>query len=109
MSTGFPPSVRDIVNRRAQGQCEICGEFTQAAEIHHRRPRGMGGTKRDSTNSASGALWLCRTCHRFIESNRRLALLLGWIVGSLSDPAETPVVYRGVRVRLSDDGTLEAA
>jgi len=107
MTAEFSAQVVEVITIRSDGWCEIC-DSERATEIHHRRPRGMGGTQRDASSRASNGLHCCRTCHRFIESYRNVAIAMGWLVSSLSDPAGRSVVYRGVRVRLSDDGTLEA-
>lgn len=106
--TGFPPAVHDQIEGRSGGICEICG-LDRVHEHHHRRPRGAGGTRRGDTNTASNGLGLCRDCHRFTESYRRLATLLGWLVPQSCDPATYPVIYRGEKVLLADDGRIEAA
>lgn len=106
--TGFSPEVHATIDGRSGGMCEVCG-LDRVHEHHHRRPRGAGGSRRVDTNTASNGLGLCRDCHRFIESYRRLATLLGWLVPQSCDPATYPVIYRGERVLLNDDGGIEAA
>ena len=102
--TGFPKSVRDLVYRRANGYCEICG-FNQPTQLHHRRPRGAGGTRRISSNLPANALAVCTECHQMAESNRELAYTRGWLVHQSHDPSETPVMVNGsVWVRLDDRG-----
>jgi 5-methylcytosine-specific restriction endonuclease McrA len=39
--------------------CEVCGET--AVDIHHIRPKGMGGSKR--ADEPSNLIALCRSCH----------------------------------------------
>jgi 5-methylcytosine-specific restriction protein A len=107
-NTGFPIGVRNTIRARAENRCEVCGLYV-VAELHHRRARGMGSTKRPETNTASNGLGTCRECHRLIEANRGLAQTGGWLVDQDSDPAETPVVYRGRRVLLDDLGNLQEA
>jgi hypothetical protein len=106
--TDFPPAVLAVVHGRSDWWCEMCG-LARAIEHHHRRARGMGGTLRDSTSSAANCLHTCRECHRLVESNRNLAKVLGWLVEQHSDPAQTPVVYRGGRVLLDELGNMRAA
>lgn len=101
--TGFSPAVRKLLEERSSGWCEVCGINT-AAEAHHRRARGAGGTKRPETNQAANGLMLCRDCHRLAESYRTVALTCGWLVAQSRDPGLVPVVYRGQVVRLDDDG-----
>jgi len=107
--TGFPKPVRDLVHARSGGFCERCGE-QPAVQIHHRRPRGMGGSSREDTNNAANALHLCVGCHQWIESNRAEAVEMGWLVRQESKPLHMPVLLRGEWVWLDDaGGTLRIA
>ena len=104
--TGFPRSVRDIVDRRANGACERCGLASVAYQHHHRRPRGMGGSTAPDTNLVSNALFVCVPCHNEIEANREDALKYGWLVRQGHDPAGVPVFRRGEWALLADNGTV---
>lgn len=105
MSAEFPLSVLDTVHGRSGWVCEMCGK-SEAADHHHRRPRGQGSTKRLDSSTASACLHVCRPCHRLAEAERNLATTCGWLVPQNESPVSAPVVYRGVRVRLSDDGGI---
>ncbi|WP_374193334.1 HNH endonuclease signature motif containing protein [Mycolicibacterium sp. S2-37] len=84
--------------------CERC--TMEGHEIHHRRPRGMGGSKDPLTNTAANGVLLCRSCHRWIELNRTAALEFGWLVRQGHDPREVAVNYRGSWARLSVNGVV---
>lgn len=107
-NTGFSAEVRGLIRDRAAGNCERCGDLNNVrdhgAQVHHRRPRGMGGTRRDSSNQAANGLLLCGMCHRVIENNRTQAFGLGQLVEQNSDPLTTPVLVRGVWSLLDNDG-----
>jgi 5-methylcytosine-specific restriction enzyme A len=103
--TGFPPEVRDMVALRAVGCCERCHFATQDMEFHHRRPRGMGGSKADDTNVASNCLLLCGACHRDTEAQRTNSLHYGWLVRQGKCPAEVPIWMNWRWMFLNDDGT----
>jgi hypothetical protein len=103
--TGFPPEVRDLVAQRATGCCERCHFATGDMEFHHRRPRGMGGSKADDTNTASNCLLLCASCHRDTEAQRTNSLHYGWLVRQGQDPAATPIWMNWRWMYLHDDGT----
>jgi 5-methylcytosine-specific restriction protein A len=103
--TGFSSHVRATIHERAQGWCERCGG-ERGWEIHHRRPRGAGGTRRPETNLPSNGLLLCAASHRRIESQRAEAYEHGWLVHQTSDPREIPVLYRGTWVLLDDRGCM---
>ncbi|MFD3426057.1 hypothetical protein [Nocardia fluminea] len=92
-----------IVRRRSGTVCEVCGA-RRANQIHHRRPRGAGGTRRPETNSPSALLDLCNECHALIESRREWARDHGYLVRQHLDPATTPVWLWGRWVLLADDG-----
>lgn len=110
--TGFSANVRAVVEGRSGGMCEVCGEG-RVTEIHHRRPRGMGGSSSGDTNKPSNALALCNACHRMIESNRAVAMLLGWLMPQRTRNGASPsgrrVMYRGAWVFLADDGNVWTA
>lgn len=101
--TGFPKSVRDIITARANDFCEICG-VNKPEQIHHRRPRGAGGSKAADTNQAGNGLAICTDCHAMVESRREFALDRGWLVRQGQSPADVPVVYQGSWAVLGDDG-----
>jgi hypothetical protein len=98
-------SVRDIIINRSGGSCEICA-LAAIDQIHHRVPRGMGGTKRKDIHQPSSLLGLCAPCHSMIESRREFALDRGWLVRQGHDPAEVPVVWQGRWVQLTDEGRV---
>ena len=105
-ATGFPPKVRQQIVERSSGRCEVMAQgctFTAQA-IHHRRPRGMGGSRRPDTNTAANGLAVCDACHRWIESERDAALTLGWLVPQNQSPKDVPVVYRGKRTLITAEG-----
>ncbi|MGE2733807.1 HNH endonuclease [Mycolicibacterium vaccae] len=102
--TDFPPPVVEIVDERAGGRCERCGEIASDLQNHHRRPRGSGGSRRPDTNVASNAGRLCGLCHRTVESYRAKAYDEGWLVRQSQSPMATPVLYRGRWVLLDDLG-----
>lgn len=78
-----------------------------ASQHHHRRPRGMGSSKRPDTNTAANALAVCEPDHRRIESNRTEALEMGWLVRQGHDPEHVPVMYRGMGlVNLHPNGQI---
>lgn len=106
-NTGPTTVQRQMVIDRALGCCEICGQqiFGQdnrpvtPYSLHHRRPRGMGGSSRADINSPANLLLLCGTgttgCHGHVESNRATSYANGWLVRADHNPAEVPVLLEG--------------
>jgi len=102
--TGFSPAIRALVLARAQGCCEVCGCDMAGLQVHHRRPRGMGGSLRPDTNRTSNALVVCTSCHAAIESHREYARQRGYLVRQFGrPPLETPVLLHGAEWCLLDD------
>jgi len=80
--------------------------------VHHRQPRGMGGSRLTSANSISNLMLLCGSgttgCHGEVESRRKNAVAEGFIVPRPASPESTPVLYQGhTWVLLTVDGELE--
>jgi hypothetical protein len=107
MSAGVLTRDRVLVITRANGMCEVCGE-APASNIHHRRPRGMGGTRR-AIHSPAWLLAVCGQgnasgCHGRIESDRYAAQVAGWLLGPLEEPSTCPVRLAIGWVVLDDEG-----
>ena len=109
--SAFSDVVKARVMARSGGYCEVraSGCWDEASQLHHRRPRGMGGSRSPVTGSASNAAACCVQCHAWAESHRELAMDRGWIVRQGADPREIPV-YRYRRwVLLDDEGGITPA
>ena len=77
---------RVIVAGRSALVCELCGQ-ARAAQVHHRRPRGMGGTSLTAVHTAASLLHLCHRCHQGrVELHRAEALRMGWLLPPGADP-----------------------
>ena len=90
--SGVPYRTLRLVLDRAQGRCERC-DSANVADIHHRRARGMGGTRDPEIHAPANLVVLCRDCHTFVEHNRAEATEQGWLVPRRDprDPADVPV------------------
>lgn len=124
-STGPRAVQRLVIISRAGGSCEVCGqpvaliddgEVTpiSAFSVHHRQPRGMGGSTVEDINTAPNLLLVCGSatspggCHQMIESQRALSYANGWLVQRPTNPADVPVlIFAGVRVYLTNDGRYQ--
>lgn len=102
----FNDKTKALVIARAKNLCELCGLPTSQPQYHHRNPRRMGGTSRESLGWASNALYLHPQCHENVERNRTKALENGWLCYSNDAPSEIPVLRIGEWVLLNDDGTI---
>jgi 5-methylcytosine-specific restriction protein A len=102
------PKAQQAVKARAGMRCEKCGRSTKwvGAEIHHRLPRGRGGTSEAYINSPSNLLNLCLPCHADIESNREEAKAQGWLLPRNNpdiDPTTEPILTHEFGWVLLDD------
>jgi 5-methylcytosine-specific restriction protein A len=99
--TGPSQKIRNMVKRRANWQCERCGHAGQI--VHHRDPRGAGGSSRPEVNLPSNLVFLCTECHDDVESRRLEAIGHGFLVPDGLCPADTPVCLFYGRHKLTDD------
>ena len=105
-------TVRDV-KARAQDRCERCGTSDALRwSLHHRKPRGMGGSKDPMIHSPANILLLCGSgtsgCHGWVESHREQAYEDGLLVYRNDDPAEIPANLRYGTVWLDDVGGVQA-
>lgn len=111
-SLGVSKETRVLVLDRAKYRCEKCGVSLSESfyySLHHRTPRGMGGSREVRLNMPSNLVAVCGSgttgCHGWIESNRIAAEDEGWLVSRYEEPAEVQVRIMGVRWRyLTDEG-----
>src|SRR6478735_6261872 len=98
-------AARDLVRDR-DGFCGLCGG--PGVDAHHRLPRGLGGARWDPSRFAlSRLVWLCRECHRWVESRRTLAYGLGLLVRHGVTPCSAVPAFRHSQwVLLTDDGLV---
>lgn len=94
--------VRKIIER--DNCCPHCGAV-EAISIHHRKNRGMGGSKK--LDYPANLMVLCSQLNSLIEADaewRRKALTFGWKLSPWDDPLFVPVWDRmsGVWWRLDD-------
>jgi hypothetical protein len=76
----FTEKTRELIKERADHRCELCGIRMAYGPIHHRQPRGMGGTRLKTKASCSNGIYVHTTCHNMIESDRSRAYMMGWLV-----------------------------
>jgi hypothetical protein len=108
----MPRASVDTVHRRSRQRCERCGTTNAARwSLHHRKPRGMGGTKDPMINSPANLLLLCGSgtegCHGWVETHRTEAYEFGLLVHRNDDPESVCVKLMYGLVRLDDGGGVQ--
>ncbi len=104
--TGPSKATRRLVLAR-DGGCVVCGDAFRL-QVHHRKPRRLGGRSIPEINSPANLVSVCRDDHEWIESRRAEALEVGLLVAEHDDPADVPVQhYRFGFVYLTVDGGYE--
>lgn len=101
--TGPDRGTVEHVRWRDRDKCRRCHETGE--QIHHRKPRGMGGTRDPLINSTANLILLCQDCHGWVESNRTAAREQGWLVSQHADPRYQPIDHEGRLTFLTEDGT----
>lgn len=106
-ATGPDVDTREKVRWRDKDRCRRCGKSTW--QIHHRKPRGMGGTRDPLVNSPANLVLLCGSgttgCHGWVEQHRTEARQQGWLVSQHADPRYQPIDHEGRLTFLTEDGT----
>ncbi len=100
----FTETVRNQIKERSKQRCEVCTAYAFNAQIHHRKPRGMGGSKDPVVGSAANGLWVHPGCHSKIESERSWAFDHGYLVRQSEDPRYIPIKIGGLWYLLGDQG-----
>ena len=77
-SGAFTPAARAAILTATLDRCAGCGT-THNLHIHHRRPRGTGGTRNTSIGEPFNGVALCHTHHTWAETHRDTARHLGWL------------------------------
>ena len=111
-SLGVSKATRVLVLNRAKYRCEKCGVSLSESfyySLHHRTPRGMGGSREVRLNLPSNLVAICGSgttgCHGWIESNRSVSEDAGWLVSRYQEVAEVPLQIWGVGWSyLNDEG-----
>lgn len=106
MTRGRGPdkATRELVIQR-DITCVMCDQ--RGEQIHHRRPRGMGGTSRPDAHNPSVLVLLCRACHAHVESHRTDALDRGLLLPqSCIHTNAAPLTWHNRTVLLHDDGSV---
>lgn len=111
--TAVPQAVRALCFARDESRCVRCGRMSASLQLHHRRSRSMGSTRRPETNLPANLIVLCAfpdgQCHEWVESHREEAREAGWLLRQHQEPSAIPVRRHGVLVRLDNTGGWEHA
>lgn len=67
--TGPGKVTRVAIADRDGERCAVCGFPAEKRHLHHRKPRGMGGSEDRNTNLPCNLLLVCSTCHTYIEQH----------------------------------------
>lgn len=106
--SAFTVEVKELILARTGWTCDRCGLRAANGQFHHRSPRRMGGSDNPSLGLPSNGVLLHPSCHEYVETHRKVAAQLGFILGALTAPSEAPIyLWKGWHY-LNDDGTLTA-
>ena len=110
MSLQIPLALRLRILQRDGYRCVRCAAdlHGQRYSVHHRKPRGSGGSTDPRINDPRNLVSLCGSgttaCHGWVHNHPREAVETGWTLRSL-DLLDAAVVTRyGARVTLLEDG-----
>ena len=100
--------IRKTVLSRDGNMCLRCLE--PAAHVHHRRPKGMGGTSDEVIKyGLANLVSVCFSCHELIHRRPALAYETGFLVHAWDNPEAIPLRVGSYSqlLKLSVDGGIE--
>ena len=100
---------RVAVAARHSLACARCGQHVSGlheADVHHRVPRRMGGTRNQLSKDPRNLVLLCRSCHAWVESHRDLARMGGWLLRDYGGLNDQLVPLSGVPFLITADGEI---
>ena len=105
MADQIPKVNRQLVQGRAFGRCERCLEATLCGHLHHRRPKGLGGSKAPDRHDVSNLVYLCPADHSWAHGNPSEAAESGFIVprSSGNHPLDVPITDLTGQTRYLDN------
>jgi 5-methylcytosine-specific restriction endonuclease McrA len=104
-TTGPTADLRIQAVERTNGLCQKC--WRPGSQLHHRKPRGAGGTSDPTINALPNLVWLCLACHAHIEQHRLASYETGWLVRRNANPAEQYLIDNlGRMLMLLPDGSV---
>lgn len=99
----FDSTLKRKIFERDDWKCVRC--LGAAQDIHHRKLRGLGGSK--LLNTPANLISLCRRCHDWAHRNPTIAYDAGYLVHSWDDPETVFIITKLGVLTLRDDGTTD--
>ena len=105
MADQIPKTNRQLVQGRAFGRCERCLKTTLCGHLHHRRPKGLGGSKAPDRHDVSNLVYLCPEDHSWAHGNPLEAIAAGYLVPRSSglSPLLVPIKDLSGHMRFLDN------
>lgn len=91
---------RVAVRERSGGACERC-DTAVATDMHHRKNRSQSGKWHPAN-----IVHLCALCHVEVTAEPEKSRATGFSMRSMEEPETVPILIRGRRCLLEDDGTV---
>ena len=98
--------VKRIVRERDRDTCQKCGSRRPGLDVHHRKPKQMGGSDSLTTYGLANLISLCRLCHGWVHGHPIEAEELGLMLAQSADPERVYVTVRGRKLALTNAGLV---
>jgi 5-methylcytosine-specific restriction protein A len=99
---GFTAELKKQIFDRDDWKCVRC--LGAANDVHHRKLRGMGGSK--LLNTPSNLISLCRKCHNWTHAHPADSYNAGYLVHSWDNPETIFIITKPGLLTLREDGTF---
>lgn len=98
--------VKRVVKHRDKSKCVLCGRVKNELDVHHRKPKQMGGSDALTTYGLANLVSLCRNHHSWVHAHPADAMELGLLLSQSADPEQEPVLVHGMQLVLTNLGVV---
>lgn len=98
--------VKREVRRRDGSTCWRCRKQGDGLDVHHRKPKQMGGAGTATEFGLANLVSLCRDCHSWVHANPSEAMLTGLLLSQSSTPEREPITVAGRTRWLTSTGRI---
>lgn len=106
VSDGAWEFAKRVVRGRDKDTCVKCRHRKPSLDVHHRKPKQMGGADALTTYGLANLISLCRNCHSWVHQHPAEAMELGLMLSQSADPEKEYVFVGGQRLVLTNLGLV---
>lgn len=90
-----------VVRDRDRSKCQKCFQAGSRLDVHHRKPKQMGGSDSLTEFGLANLISLCRDCHSWVHQHPEAATMMGLLLRQGDDPEQCEITIPGGPVHLT--------